>query len=152
MRRLRGTVRRQPGPSGTFTADGTETGAEVTSVEDEAAEMADESVTDDVSEADMVDDTMDVGEADDAPFETTNTQPSKPSVAETPVDTPIVVATVDPAETLALSGVGTVSEAGYRCDADQSCGFQHPVTGLVFALPSGWGSDTPMPAPAAEGR
>jgi hypothetical protein len=118
----------------------------------------DVAMTDDVAE---IDDglTEEMGEETapepEEPVETTNSQPI--NEPETPAEEPVVaepvtVVTVDPAQTLALPGVGTVSAAGYRCDADQACGFQHADTGLVFALPVGWGSDTPTPAPEADGQ
>ncbi|GHC46868.1 vWA domain-containing protein [Neogemmobacter tilapiae] len=115
-------------------------------------------MTDDVAE---IDDglTEEMGEETspetEEPVETTNTQPinePEPPAEEPVVAKPVTVVTVDPAQTLALAGVGTVSAAGYRCDADQPCGFQNAETGLVFALPVGWGSDSPTPAPEAEGQ
>jgi hypothetical protein len=116
-----------------------------TEVADEGDEMAEEEPAEGLEEEPEVEE----------PIETTNTQPiNEPETpAEEPaVEQPVTVASVDPAQTLALTGVGTVSAAGYRCDADQACGFQHGETGLVFALPVGWGSDTPAPAPEAEGQ
>jgi Mg-chelatase subunit ChlD len=100
---------------------------------DDEAEMTDEAVVDALAEE---------GVATEEPAD-------EPAVDE-PVMEMAEVMLIDPAETLALPGAGTTTDAGYRCDATDPCGMQDAATGLVFALPPGWATDVPVVGSATQ--
>lgn len=139
-----------------FEIEGFATGADETATDEDMPVDDAEATDDDGDEPAVVDEAVAEEPVTEEPVveEPVAVGPVTEEAAPETIDAPTApmgdIMVVAAADTLALPGAGTTTDAGYRCDASDPCGMQDAATGLVFALPPGWATD--VPTTSADGQ